>query len=473
MKKQIFLIFFIILSCNLIAENIPQSYTSTDADTLNFFWNRYIKNAVYELNPGNGFNNQTEITINNVVRYCLNEYYRKKGFSKLPKKKSIVDTYKIHISDIVPIASEDLNVKLLALDILEEAVFDKKTQMLSFDPRMLSLYQNNNQYLGFPVLENMIVSSDQTYGFVVNFYRDSDKKDFYYQMTYFLKKRENSSYYFKKTEFSDLYHSEDYVKAGLHLKIQASPEFLEDCFYAGADQNNFYILLRDYYSGIFNYYTIDNKSCKCMKVERYFFGKKKLLKSVIFQKNLVKIYFENEEHSFQTKNLFNGEYIIDSEPFYTIEEESNKYSYLIDNYDLYDKNAYGEMFLYAERTAKIQESQVIPSTIVVGTWLKKPGQEEFEKITIKGLEEDPFIKFLDLALGKDCAYYISEEWSEDLKSKTYSINKIDLITKEQQTNILVYDSNLFKLFFAPDTKTLIVKQLEKNGIYSFKVFKFD
>lgn len=431
MTEKIFIIMlFMLLLATSTLWGINQE--STQADSLNFFWNKYIKNAVYELNPCNGFSNVNDITVNNLVKYALNVYYQKKGFKSLSHYNENVIIYQISYSEVLTIINEHFGLKSIRINNLEEAVYNSKKQIISFDPRILSFYQKTNYHVMNPVLEKIKYISANRVRLTVNYYRDPEKKELINSIHYYMKKLKQDSFQFEKAEYqiNPKIIQADY-RGYQQIMINVDPQFYKNLEFLGSQNNKLFFGVRDFLSGIFNFYVVDSNTLNTLKQKSFYFGKKKALYKYQFDENGIAVIMKNKQYriSSDLEKLTEEVYI---EPVVSGDYEKemiNPQNASINRFgDFYMNNLY----------AFVQESSIVNNSVVKGTFLRKKGDKQFKKIEIPGLEEDIVYRIdNDVSLGNGYAYFTSYRYNDDPFQPQYSLNYIDL-------NLKIYKKDIIK-----------------------------
>ncbi len=461
----------IILSFSLSAlpvQNPSIIHVYTNPDSLNFFWQKYIKNAVYELNPSSGFNDVSEIPVNNVVRYCLNEYYRTNGFNSLQKQQSIVPFYYIHVSDLISICNDHLNIKTLYVENLEEAVFNIKSLMIAFDPRILSFYHNDYPLANFTELEKITVYNQNLYEFKVNFFQNENKSVFINSILYQMKKRDNGSFYFLKSiyQMNPQYYkvlSSDFKP----LVFNLDPLFINDLTYIGAEKNTLFFCVRDFLSGIFNIYSVDKFTMDTSQFKRIYLGKKLGYASVAYSNKMFSFSFSDE-------TIYLDQNFKQINPKVANNRNENTQEFIFNNIKNSDHNKYGDFYLYSLADINNEFNNApFNHTPVWGTWYKKLSDDYYSRLEIPSLLDNPYENFESVALGKDYTFYLSYIWSETLQKKLYSLNRIDLANYSLDKNLKISENDFPNLLATSDKQTVIMQRVNYQGYKFFYILNTD
>jgi len=449
MKLKVWILIIILCLLSIPFSLFSLDEKSTQADSLQYFWNHYIRNAVHELNPCNGFDTVKDIPMNNMVKFALNEYYRRHGFNKLRSYKENVVIYKIPISELNSICQEYFMNYTINPDELEEVVYDRNYQLIVFDPRILSFYQKENMHVRYPVLEKIRPISKTSLDLPVRFYKDNKKREWIHTITYTLVKTSANHYVFYKADYQvnpEIY--KDPIEGYNQIILNLDPHFLVNLKYLGYYNQQLIFGSRDFLSGIFNFYLVDQKTLKTVKQKRFYIKGKKIAHEMSFNGNQIEIILKDKKYLIE-KDLKD----------YQIE---NYVSSLPDNSPLEIKdssasgsNQYGEFHLEAFIAEQI-ESFYDRKTIVYGTFFRKKGEINYQKLNIPNLEEDAVYRYdLSLALGKDFVYFVSYRYKDRVDHIEYSLNKINLTELKYEKDLIVSDKPLLSLLDCPDEQNLL------------------
>ncbi len=433
---------------------------STHADSVQFFWNKYIKNAVYEVNPCNGFACVHDIPVNNLVKYALNHYYQNKGFTALAHYQENVTIYQIPYQEVLKIINEHFGIKIPRIQELEEAVYDSNKQIISFDPRILSFYQQKNFHIFNPVLEEVRQISVNTVSLKVSFYKKPDKKELINTITYKMIKMKPDTYVFYSAEYQVNPHIYDQpYESYRQISFNVDPQFYKNLHYLGSLNGKLYFVVRDFLSGIFNFYVIDQNTLKTVQQKSFFFGRKKVTFKYGFSETDISIIFKDKKilMSHDLKK-WNEENVVKSEQKYEVDPEKEMI------YQEYASiNRYGEFYMN-ELYGSVRESSIDNESMVKGTFYRKKGEKEYKKLEIPGLEEDRAYRIDSKAvLGDNFVYFTSRRYNGNLYQPVYSLNFIDLNTLKYQKDIIVSDKPFLNLSDCLNIHQLLSTKENKLG----------
>jgi hypothetical protein len=449
MKLKVWILIIILCLLSIPFSLFSLDEKSTQSDSLQYFWNHYIRNAVHELNPCNGFDTVKDIPANNMVKFALNEYYRRHGFNKLRSYKENVVIYKIPISELNSICQEYFMNYTIKPDELEEVVYDWNYKLIVFDPRILSFYQKENLHIRYPVLENISPISKNSLNLKVRFYKDPQKKEWIHTITYTLVKTQKNTFVFYKAIYQ--VNPEQYMQPAEgfnQIILNMDPHFIINLQYLGHCNQQLIFGTRDFLSGIFNFYLVDQKTLKITNQKRFYFKGKKTLYKMSFEGDRIQVIIKDRQYLINPDlKYFTSESYQAPEPNYSLHE--------IQYSSASGYSQYGELHLNAFLSI-MRESSYDRGSSSFGNFVREKGKSVYKKLEIPNyIEDNLFREDISLAYGGQYAFVTSYRYKDRVDQIEYSLNKINLTDLKYEKDLIVSDKLFLPLLDCLDEHTLL------------------
>jgi hypothetical protein len=351
-----------------------------------------------------------------------------------------VTLYRIPYQEVLKIIHEHFGIKTLRIQELEEADYNSQKQMIIFDPRILSFYQKKNFHIFNPVLEEVSQISANTVSLKVCFYKNKDKKELINTITYKMIKIKPDTYVFYNAEYQ--VNPQIYAQAYepyRQIFFNVDPQFYKNLSYIGNSKGKLYFGVRDFLSGIFNFYVVDQNTLKTVQQKSFYFGRKRVLYRYGFSETGIMVMM-NDKTIVISHDL--KKWTEDIAVFAEGDKESEKEMI----YQQYASiNRYGEFYMNEVYGSSIENS-LVNESMVKGTFYRKKGENAYQKLEISGLEEDSAWRIdSKVVLGDNYVYFTSWQYYDNPYQPVYSLNFIDLKTLSYQKDIIVFDKPVLQL----------------------------